>query len=158
MRPSQYAKLTLLLPVIFAVLSGARTASGQEAEKPVKVVEGGVAGVRMEVLSLKRTEGGMLTLRVAFVNDSGGQVNNSALPGTGAVDNFALLDYTNRRKYSVVRDSSGSCLCTYLNPYKSSESGRRVLWAKFGAPPESVDHVTLLMPDAEPVDGVPILH
>jgi hypothetical protein len=110
----------------------------------------------MEILSLTRGEGGLLTLRLAFVNDSGGQIKNSALPGKGNVENFALLDYTNRRKYPVVRDSGGGCLCTSFNPLTSTDPGRHVLWAKFGAPPASVDHVSLLMPDSEPIDGVPI--
>src|ERR1700761_3759580 len=75
--------------------------SAQDQQKPVKVVEGAEPGVKMEVLSLNRDEGGLLTLRVAFVNESGGQVNNGVLPGKGNVEQFALLDYANHRKYLV---------------------------------------------------------
>lgn len=128
----------------------------QDPKAPVKIVEGTEAGVRMEILGASRDEGGLLTLRLAFVNESGGQIKNSALPGKGNVENFALLDNANHRKYLVVRDSGGGCLCTSLNPFNASDPGRRVFWAKFGSPPTSVDHVTLLMPESEPVDGVPI--
>ncbi len=147
--------LALAMPILTLFPSWV-SASTEDPKKPVKVIEGTETGVQMEVLGLSRDEGGLLTLRLAFTNESGGQINNSVLPGKGNVENFALLDNTNRRKYLVVRDSGGGCLCTSLNPFGTSGPGRRVFWAKFGSPPASVDHVTLLMPDAEPVDGVPI--
>jgi hypothetical protein len=158
MHVQRHRTVARLVMLLIGLLAQGAHARGAHAQEPVKVADGNEPGVRMEILSLKRGEGGMVTLRVAFVNDSGGQVQNSVLPGKGNVENFALLDYGNRRKYLVVRDSGGGCLCTSLNPFKASEPGRVVLWAKFAAPPESVDHVTLLMPDAEPLDGVPLSH
>jgi hypothetical protein len=148
--------LAVSCTLLLGCISTARPALAEDQKLLAKIVEGTEAGVRMEVLGLTRDEGGLLTLRLAFVNESGGQIKNSAFPGKGNVENFALLDNTNRRKYLVVRDSGGGCLCTSLNPFNASDPGRRVFWAKFGSPPASVDHVTLLMPDSEPVDGVPI--
>ncbi|SRR5579884_545250 len=156
MRVRSYVKAALFLPLILAGMPGSGPAFAQGPEKPIRVVEGAEKGVRMEILNLKRSEGGMLTLRIAYVNDSGGQVKNSVLPGAGNVADFALLDYANRRKYKVVYDTGGSCLCTSLNPYGATDPGRFVFWAKFAAPPESVNHVSLLMPGAEPVDDVPL--
>jgi hypothetical protein len=147
--------LALAIPIL-TVLPSSEPARAEEPKKPVKVIEGTEPGVQMEVLGLSRDEGGLLTLRLAFINNSGGQIKNSVLPGKGNVENFALLDNTNRRKYLVIRDSGGGCLCTSLNPLNTSDSGRRVFWAKFASPAASVDHVTLLMPDSEPIDGVPI--
>lgn len=147
----------LSLFVLMQVFAG-NSVLAQERSEPVKVVQGTETGVRMEILSLKRGEGGMLTLRVAFVNESGGQIKNSALPGKGNVENFSLLDYGNRRRYPVIRDSGGGCLCTSLNPFNTTDPGRHVLWAKFPAPPESVQQLTLLMPEAEPLDDVPVSH
>lgn len=150
--------MAVFLQLIIGTTVTSESAFAQEQSKPVKVVEGTETSVRMDILSLTRDEGGMLTLRVAFENNSGGQVKNSVLPGKGNVENFALLDYGNRRKYLVVRDSGGGCLCTSLNPFGATDPGKHVLWAKFASPPTSVDHLTLLMPEAEPVDGVPIAH
>src|SRR4051794_23750995 len=87
---------SLAVPLLLAGIYGPGPALAQDQKIPVKVVEGTEAGVRMEVLGLSRDEGGLLTLRLAFVNDSGGQIKNSALPGKGNVENFALLDNTNR--------------------------------------------------------------
>ena len=78
----------------------------------------------------------MLTLRIVYENASGGEVKNKALPGSGNVENFQLVDFPNKRKYSVLRTSDGACLCTSLNPFNSSEPGKRILWAKFTAPPD----------------------
>ena len=109
-----------------------------------------------DILSLKRTEGGLLILRIGFANDTGGEIKNKELPGAGNVENFQLVDFLNKRKYNVLRASDGACLCTSLNPLTSSEPGKRTLWAKFTAPPESVTRISQLLPEAEPVDDIPI--
>jgi hypothetical protein len=37
------------------------------------------------------------------------------------------------------------------------EKGAKVnLWAKFAAPPANVEKVTVVVPDFQPIDGVPI--
>jgi hypothetical protein len=74
----------------------------------------------------------------------------------GWVEKIALFDFANKRKYPMLFTSDGACLCTTLNPLTSSEPGTRVLWAKFPAPFASVTHVSLMFPEAEPVDDVPI--
>jgi hypothetical protein len=133
-----------------------RASVAQEAQQPLKTVEGREAGARAEILSLTRSEGELLTLRLAFVNDTGGTIQNKALPGSGDVETIQLFDFTNKRKYSVIKTSDGRCLCTTLNPFGSFEPGRRVFWAKFSAPPKSVSRISVLFQDDEPVDGVPI--
>ena len=79
----------------------------QETNAAVKTIEGSESGVRAEILSLRRTEGGLLTLRIVYENESGGEVKNTALPGSGNVENFQLVDFPNKRKYSVLRTSDG---------------------------------------------------
>lgn len=51
----------------------------------------------------------------------------------------------------------GSCLCTTNLIYnRDFEPGRKILWAKFRAPPEPVAKVTVLGSNGEPVEGIPI--
>ena len=95
-------------------------------------------------------------MRIAFANETGGEIKNKAFPGGGWVEKIALFDFANKRKYPVLFTSDGACLCTTLNPLTSSAPGTRVLWAKFPAPPASVTRVSLMFPDDEPVDDVPI--
>ena len=40
----------------------------------VRTIEGTESGVHADILSLKRTEGGLLTLRIAFANETGGDL------------------------------------------------------------------------------------
>jgi hypothetical protein len=69
----------------------------------------------------------------------------------------ALLDYPAKMKYAVIEFSDGSCLCTTKLIYNTDfEPGRKVLWAKFRAPLESVQDIALLAGNGEPVEGLPI--
>ena len=149
-------QLIIGLGLTAGLLTAGEPAHTQENGTPVKTIDGTEPGVRADILSLKRTEGGILTLRIAFANETGGEIKNKALPGGGNVENFQLVDFLNKRKYSVMRTSDGACLCTSLNPLTSSEPGKRILWAKFTAPPESVTRISLLLPEAEPLDDIPI--
>jgi len=133
-----------------------RSGHALEDTPPVRTIPGSEPGVHADVLSLKRTEGGLLTLRIAFANETGGEIKNKAFPGGGWVEKIALFDFVHKRKYSVLSTSDGACLCTTLNPLTSSPPGTRVLWAKFPAPPASVTRVSLMFPEEEPVDDVPI--
>jgi hypothetical protein len=149
-------QLIIGLGLTAGLLTAGEPGYTQENGTPVKTIDGTEPGVHADILSLKRTEGGILTLRIAFANETGGEIKNKALPGGGNVENFQLVDFLNKRKYSVMRTSDGACLCTSLNPLTSSEPGKRILWAKFTAPPESVTRISLLLPEAEPLDDIPI--
>jgi hypothetical protein len=130
----------------------------EPADGPLASIAGGVEGVHIDILSLKRTEGNMVTLRVAFVNDSGSPVGVTDFPGVDNVGiwEVALVDYKNKRKYGVVSSADG-CLCTTNLPWSSDIGpGRRVLWAKMTAPPNSVQKIALIAGAGEPVEGLPI--
>jgi hypothetical protein len=137
-------------------LAGVR-AEDAATDKPLATIQGDVQGVHVDVLSLKRTEGDMLTLRVAFVNESGATVKNGDFPGmTGSGWQAELIDYRNKRRYGMTT-SDGGCLCTTnLIASRDFEPGRKVLWAKFRAPPDSVQKITLMAGTGEPVEGLPI--
>jgi hypothetical protein len=134
------------------------TRAEDSAEAPLASIPGSIEGVHIDVLSLKRTDGDMVTLRVAFVNGSGSPVSVTDFPG---VDNVGiwkvfLVDYKNKRKYGVVSSADG-CLCTTNLPWSSDFApGRRVLWAKMTAPPISVQRIALMAGTGEPVEGLPI--
>jgi len=140
----QKIPLLIGLGLSAALLLAGQPVYAQENGTAVRTIEGAESGVHADILSLKRTEGGLLTFK------------NKELPGAGNVENFQLVDFLNKRKYNVLRASDGACLCTSLNPLTSSEPGKRILWAKFMAPPESVTRISLLLPDAEPADDVAI--
>lgn len=145
--------LSLALIQPLAILQAEETSSA-----PLASIAGNVEGVHIDILGLKRGEGNMVTLRVAFVNDSGSPVNVTDFPGVDNVGiwRVALVDYKNKRKYGVVSSADG-CLCTTNLPWSSAFGpGRRVLWAKMTAPPNSVQKIALIAGSGEPVEGLPI--
>ncbi len=128
------------------------------ADRPLATIASDTPGVHIDILSIKRSEGGMLTLRAAFVNESGAPVKDSVFPGmNGSGWQVSLLDYQAKKKYGVIGFDDGSCLCTTNLIYNADfEPGRKVLWAKFRAPPQSVEKLTVLAGSGEPVEGIPI--
>lgn len=110
-RPAAAAMVTLALAGIIGV--------AQAQDKPVGQVVTQNGKVRVEVLSLKRIESNLITLRWRIVND--GSSNFSITPG-----NLRLIDLAGRRQYEPGLMSS---LCI------SKPDERTECWATFGAPP-----------------------
>ena len=122
--------------------------------------EGTEPGVSIVIQDLKRDESNSVTLRFQLVNESGKffhpgckwrEASNRACEEIGGVH---LIDNANKKKYLVVRDSTGKCVCSVVQQVKAG--ARSNLWAKFAAPPANVEKVTVVVPDFQPIDGVPI--
>lgn len=109
-------------------------------------------GVRVEVRELKRTSGDTLTLRAVVVNNSDKKFR--VAEGASSVPNIYLLDTTNKRKYTVVLDEKKKCICSRSPEVKARS--RAEIWAKFGAPPEGVRKITVVIPRFAPLENVPI--
>jgi hypothetical protein len=66
-----------------------------------------------------------------------------------------LIDAANKKKYLVVRDAQRNCVCaTGIATLGKAE--RANAWAKFQAPLDNVQRVTVVVPGFEPVEAVPI--
>ena len=123
--------------------------------------EGQDPDIRVEVRDLKRGDGGVVTLRLRIVNESGEAYDAScdmrdpsANDSCGEFTGAYLLDAANKKKYTVVRDSERKCVCSGI---EAVEAGKRMnLWATYPAPPEDVSEVTVVVPQFEPIEGVPI--
>jgi len=122
--------------------------------------EGTEPGISILIQDLKRDESNSVTLRFQVINDSGKsfhpgckwrEASNRACEEVGGVH---LIDNANKKKYLVVRDSTGKCACALIREVKAG--ARTNLWAKFAAPPANVEKVTVVVPDFQPIDGVPI--
>lgn len=147
---------TLLALSLGAPLSGMR--AEDMADKPLATIQDGMEGVHVDVFSVMRTTGNMLTLRVAFVNGSSAAVKGSTFPGmNGSGWRPPLIDDLNKQKYVVTQFNDGSCLCTTNSIDNADfEPGQKVLWAKFTAPPESVQKIALIAGSTGPVKELPI--
>lgn len=131
------------------------------AAQAVLSAEGETPDVRIEVRELKRTDGDTVTLRLRLVNESGDEFGASCSmrePGKnddcGTFSGAYLLDAANKKKYLVVRDSEGKCVCSGVD--NLADGKKMNIWATYPAPPAGVEKLTVIVPLFEPIDGVPI--
>ena len=118
--------------------------------------DGENAGTTAIVQSLKRS-GNAVTLRFTIVNDSNQSLSGNLLSGhdTFTADGSYLVDTTGKKKYEIIRDSDGHCICSQRIPNFQPKSSAN-LWAKFPAPPDSVTKIGVNIPHFIPLDDVPI--
>jgi len=132
------------------------------APPPIATAEGPFDGVRVEVTELKRTSGGTLTLKFAIVNDSTRQLGHSEVGlGSGglmqtayAIDGVHLIDPVGKKKYFVAKDSAGACVCSQFGFVDGGSRANH--WAKFSAPPDNVELISIVIPSFAPMDDVPL--
>jgi len=156
-------KLILSGPGSLAALAivGCLSSSSAPAQQSALVGDGMKPGQRIEIRDLKRDDGGTVTLRFQFINDSEKDVidacsyRDASADGCGIVGGVHLIDAANKKKYLVVRDAQKNCVCAtgLTNLVKGDRANA---WAKFQAPPDAVQKVTVVVPGFEPVEAVPI--
>jgi hypothetical protein len=121
--------------------------------------EGQKPGLKIDIRELKRDEGGMVTLRFQLSNDSDDafgacSLRDSPADPCGSLTGVHLIDGANKKKYLVVRDSAKKCVCSMMDNVRRGTKTN--LWAKFPAPPDNVQKVTVVVPHFEPIENVPI--
>ena len=152
-------------PTSNTVVAAAPTASPATPTPPTVLGTGDyeVSGVEVTLLELKRTSGDTLTARWRYRNANAEQ--KALTKGTGWTDSWALsmesylVDSSNKKKYLVIKDSSGQPLAGSHGGSGSIKIGAGqtiTTWAKFPAPPESVQKVTIYIPGMAPFEDIPI--
>jgi hypothetical protein len=140
--------------VISLAAWGLATTTGSMSAQEL-VGEGEKAGTKIVVRGLKRDDGGTVTLRFQVFNDGSMSQPMYQLIGNSLDGHAHLIDAANKKKYLVVKDSSGKCECAPIRG--DVDKGSPVnLWVKFPAPPESVQKVTVVVDGFEPVESVPL--
>jgi hypothetical protein len=123
--------------------------------------DGESPGVRVEVTELKRVSGGTVNLKFVLINDGeksmdfGYAFGDAGSPDYNTIGGVHLIDATGKKKYFVIRDSEKKCVCSRDLKGVTPKS-RMNLWAKFPAPPENVEKITVVIPHFMPMDDVPI--
>ncbi|MFF4351633.1 hypothetical protein [Streptomyces sp. NPDC001530] len=116
------------------------------SEQVLAEVKGG--GLTLKVTSAARDEGGFVTVEGTVTNGSGkswvaadwrGDERELARNG-GSIAGASLTDQTGKKKYLVLRDTEGRCLCTRFTG--GVQPGESTDWfAQFPAPPEGTTKV-----------------
>ena len=147
--------------LLAGILGSALFCGAPALAQDVLSAEGETPDVRIEVRDLKRGAGDTVTLRLRLVNESGEQFDAScAMREPGGNDNCGtfsgayLLDAANKKKYLVVRDTEGKCVCSGVEDL--ADGKKMNIWATYPAPPADTAEVTVVAPLFEPIEGVPI--
>jgi hypothetical protein len=118
--------------------------------------QGEFPGLTLTIQELKRSSNA-LTLKFVLQSKGGMAFASEFGEGNefGNIGGIHLIDAANKKKYFVMRDTDGSCVCSQhiANIAAGSQS---VLWAKFPAPPDDVQKITVEIPHFPPFEDVPI--
>ncbi|OKI09759.1 hypothetical protein A6A06_03675 [Streptomyces sp. CB02923] len=131
---------------------GTPAADSQQAIGEVK----GPDGVSVTLHSAVRDTGGFVTV-TGTVTNHGSKIfnainwrsNETGMRSRSSVSGATLVDKAGKKRYLVLRDTEGECLCTTgLSGLKPGES--RPVFAQFPAPPAKVTEVDFQLPTMPP--------
>ncbi|RZD74798.1 hypothetical protein [Streptomyces albidoflavus] len=114
-------------------------------------------GIEMVVVSALREEGGFVTISGTVTNNTQGRWigaewigDERELEGNGgSLAGASLMDGDGKKRYMILRDTEGRCLCTKFQG--GVARGNTVEWfAQFPAPPTGTDKVQLQVPTMPP--------
>jgi len=136
----------------------AKQASPTATQNQVLAEVKGENGLVLAVTSAKRDDGGFVTVEGTVTNDTDtlwvaadwrGDERELARNG-GSIAGASLIDQKGKKKYLILRDTSGRCLCTQFTG--GVRQGETTQWfAQFPAPPagtSAVDFQVGSMPPA----------
>jgi hypothetical protein len=131
--------------------------------------QGDIPGITVAVQELKRGPNA-LKLKFVVINESQKDIRWEAAeyqdiglgqdtdPREGWVESVRdvhLIDATNKKKYFVVSDSEGACVCSRHMPWirPGSQLG---LWAEYPLPPDDVQKISVEILHFPPMEDIPI--
>ncbi|MFJ1618506.1 MULTISPECIES: hypothetical protein [unclassified Streptomyces] len=131
------------------------TAAGDNVDPNVKLAQvNGRDGLSLVVNEVKRDSGGFVTVSGVIKNDgaeirSGGQWAGSesviVAKNPNSVAGATLVDKVGKKRYYILRDTDGRCLCT--TGLTAIQPGKSVsVFMQFPAPPETTNEVDFTLP------------
>ncbi|WP_327369563.1 hypothetical protein [Streptomyces sp. NBC_01217] len=131
------------------------TAAGDNVDPNVKLAQvNGRDGLILVVNEVKRDSGGFVTVSGVIKNDgdgirSGGQWAGSetiiVAKNPNSVAGATLVDKVGKKRYYILRDTDGRCLCT--TGLTAIQPGKSVsIFMQFPAPPETTTEVDFTLP------------
>jgi len=116
--------------------------------------------VTVEFKEAKLTSGGTITLKFKYSNSGSEPIDISRVgkfDHDDVIEHVYFVDTANNKKYLVVKDTEGKPLGTNLKYFVLGAGESKNAWAKFPAPPEGVETITIYLPGAPPIEDVTII-
>ena len=113
-----------------------------------------VTGVEVALTQVQRASGDTLTVRWSYRNRT-----QEAEPVTGEIVETYLVDPVNRKKYLIVRDENDLPVGGQDgDPNRGGLPAGQALtaWAKFAAPADDVEQISVYIPNVPPFKDIPI--
>ncbi|MFB7557270.1 hypothetical protein [Streptomyces brevispora] len=131
------------------------TAAGDKVDPNVKLAEiKGQNDLLLVVNEVKRDSGGFVTVQGVIKNDGDTPVNPAAWAGNesvivrknlNSVGGATLVDKAGKKRYYILRDTDGRCLCT--TGIRPVQPGKSIpVFMQFPAPPDTSTEVDFSIP------------
>ncbi|MFF3453336.1 hypothetical protein ACFYXH_03215 [Streptomyces sp. NPDC002730] len=137
------------------------TAAGGKVDPNVKLAElNGRDGFVLTINAVQRDSGGFVTVSGSIKNTSKDSLNASGMEGSeslvvannpNSVAGATLVDKKGKKRYYVLRDTDGRCLCT-TGMLPIAAGGSTPVFMQFPAPPESTNEVSFTLPSFATAD------
>jgi hypothetical protein len=114
-------------------------------------------GVTVELTSVKRNEGGSITVQFKYTNTGSKNVEFWTTGNYGRQNLAALVYYIdpkNKKKYTVIEDSDHAPVASSSSNISLEPGASKLGWAKLSAPPADVNSITVFIPGAPPFEKV----
>ncbi|MDK0521821.1 hypothetical protein [Streptomyces sp. ML-6] len=131
------------------------TAAGENVDPNVKLAEiRGQRGITLVINQVKRDSGGFVTVQGEVKNGSDMNQPTSGWSGSeellveknpNSVAGAALIDKAGKKRYYVLRDTDGRCLCT-TGILPLQPNGSTPVFMQFPAPPSTTTEVDFMLP------------
>ncbi|MFJ9911535.1 hypothetical protein [Actinacidiphila glaucinigra] len=139
--------------------SGSDKSSAEPSDEPTQVLAQmkGEKDITVTLNEARRDSGGFVTVKGTLTNGGASIFNASSWVGSemavqksgASVAGAVLVDAAGKKRYYVLRDTEGKCLCTMgLTLIKPGET--RPLFAQFPAPPEGTTEMEFQLPTMPP--------
>lgn len=136
-----------------AALALSLATSAALAQGAIATADGALPGYRIDITELKRTSGDTLMMKFTLINSGKEQLHVRDVLLARDVSGVQLIDAAGKKKYMVIKDKAGKCVCSG-EPSRYLEAGKSVnLWARFPAPPVDVTEVSVVFPSFIPTDA-----
>jgi hypothetical protein len=146
---------------LFAALLVSGIAGGVSAQKPAGVIDSVDAewsGVQTDLLEVRRMSDNTIRVRWRWRNTGDKEVGLYAQDAAELLRSETyLLDPANKKKMLVVTDATGRPIGTDIgSSFRVKPKESYAAWAKFPAPPASVEKITVVIAKTPPFEDVAI--
>lgn len=134
---------------------GAAPAEDVDTSKVIGELKGS-NDMSIKLHSAVRDQGGFITVTGTLTNNGSKTFSynlwsssETSLKSKSSISGATLVDPKSKKRYMILRDTDGECLCTTgLTGIKAKES--RAVHAQFPAPPKDVKNVQFQLPSMSP--------